>query len=609
MVNNNDFASGLLSGFMNTYVPIAKMGLEREQAAQLAAYRQAQLDQMKFEQGRQQKSDWQNDYDKGMKQIANNYLAGVLTGKNPSLPDSSVLGYMDPSVLAAIQQKDQDRAMTAAFMKALGGDIAPGTQPSTYASPRASQGPSGQQPSSGFGDGPIWQRQNNPGNLRVPGQTSFQAFPTMQDGLNAYYDQIDRYGQRGLNTIRKIVSTYAPPNENNTNGYIALVSKATGLGPDDPIDFANPDQKIALGKAMTSVEGSGKALTDDMHRRAVGLLPPGSEDQRILDIATNGNPVQLAQAGQQTMTDASGAPLSPKQAQPSYRGRVNDLMKLPPDQFARVLIAAPKEYRETLTGMYKMANPEAPGALREFQAFSQMSPEDQVRFAEYKRLSKPETNVNIDGGKKFQQTLGELWAKDYQKMFDDASNAQDVRNNIQAARQVLAGGLQTGALEPAKAGVAAVAQSFGIDPQKLGLPNASDAQKFNSVVMKNLLAELVMQKGPQTEGDASRALKTFAQLGNTPEANQFAMDYADAVAQRKQEMADYIYNVGKKQYDGDSFKGRQDWQKRINGTPLFAVSPQTGKPVTYYQFRDNAQANGLPADEIDKAWQQFAGKK
>lgn len=44
-----------------------------------------------------------------MKQVANNYLAVLLTGQSPQLPDASVLGYMDPSTLAAIQQKDQDR--------------------------------------------------------------------------------------------------------------------------------------------------------------------------------------------------------------------------------------------------------------------------------------------------------------------------------------------------------------------------------------------------------------------------------------------------------------------------------------------------------------------
>lgn len=344
-----------------------------------------------------------------------------------------------------------------------------------------------------------------------------------------------------------------------------------------------------------------------------GKQPQGTAQsqapQRPWDMGTN-----VAQAGGPILTDAGGRAPSSQPAQPGagqgqasghrdIRWWVNNATDA---DLARLSVVKP-DLAKTVFEIRKRNEP--PNDIKEYNAYAGMTPEQKQQFAEYKRLSKAETNVNIDGGKKFQQTLGELWAKDYQKMFDDASNAQDVRNNVQAAKQLMAGGLQTGALEPAKAQVAALAQSVGVDPAKLGLSNASDAQKFNSVVMKNLLAELVVQKGPQTEGDASRALKTFAQLGNTPEANQFALDYADAVAQRKQEMADYVYQTGREKYEGDSFKAKSDWQKKINGTPLFASSPNTGKPVTYYQFRENAMSNGIPSDQIDDAWRKFAGAK
>jgi hypothetical protein len=39
----------------------------------------------------------------------------------------------------------------------------------------------------------------------------------------------------GKNTLRKLVTAYAPPGENNTNAYIATVANLTGLQPDQVI--------------------------------------------------------------------------------------------------------------------------------------------------------------------------------------------------------------------------------------------------------------------------------------------------------------------------------------------------------------------------------------
>ena len=48
-------------------------------------------------------------------------------------------------------------------------------------------------------------------------------------------------------------------------------------------------------------------------------------------------------------------------------------------------------------------------------------------------------------------------------------------------------------------------------------------------------------KGPQTEGDATRAKATFASLSNTPQANEFILDFAKAVAMRDKKKAAF-YN-------------------------------------------------------------------
>ncbi|MEL7640739.1 MAG: hypothetical protein AAGU21_13940 [Solidesulfovibrio sp.] len=294
-----------------------------QQWAQMALQdqmRQAQMDQMQHQQARQDKADWQSDYDRGMKQIGNNYLNGVLTGQNPATPDVSVFGYMDPNVLAAIQQKNQDQIWTKGLMDAIGratggaglmngpGVATPPANPMTpQPGPTSDAGVTPPaSPSSGTvgnsSQAPIWQRNSNPGNLRNVNGEGFQSFPDMQTGLNAMTSQLRRYQNTyGLNTVRGIVSRYAPSNENNTPLYISLVSNMLGRGPDDPLDLNDTQTAKGLTWAMAHVEGSGKALTDDMLNTAAGLgRSPGQPAGQV-----------FAQNGPQVVSDASGNPRAP----------------------------------------------------------------------------------------------------------------------------------------------------------------------------------------------------------------------------------------------------------------------------------------------------------
>lgn len=95
-------------------------------------------------------------------------------------------------------------------------------------------------------------RNNNPGNLRISNNAwkgkvpkaenkdgTFEQFrefagkPGHIWGLRAMY--IDIRGDvlaDGLNTLRKLITSYAPGHENNTPAYIAAMSKAIGKGAD-----------------------------------------------------------------------------------------------------------------------------------------------------------------------------------------------------------------------------------------------------------------------------------------------------------------------------------------------------------------------------------------
>jgi hypothetical protein len=93
--------------------------------------------------------------------------------------------------------------------------------------------------------GPIGLRNNNPGNLiesgiswegKIGSNGGFVVFDDVAWGIRAFatnfYSSITRYG---TDTLRKYITRYAPPNENDTERYIQLVSQKTGISPDEKI--------------------------------------------------------------------------------------------------------------------------------------------------------------------------------------------------------------------------------------------------------------------------------------------------------------------------------------------------------------------------------------
>ena len=48
---------------------------------------------------------------------------------------------------------------------------------------------------------------------------------------------IPHHDRRHLDSIRKLVQVWAPPNENDTEAYARCVAKASGFGIDEPLDL------------------------------------------------------------------------------------------------------------------------------------------------------------------------------------------------------------------------------------------------------------------------------------------------------------------------------------------------------------------------------------
>ena len=119
-------------------------------------------------------------------------------------------------------------------------------------------------------------RNNNPGNIRnnsdhfqgeirPSADSVFKQFETMAYGYRAMFKILINYqNKHHLNTIRKMISRWAPDIENNTDAYIQAVSEESGIPEDDHID---PDSELMMTRivaAMSRVENGVPAVLTDV---------------------------------------------------------------------------------------------------------------------------------------------------------------------------------------------------------------------------------------------------------------------------------------------------------------------------------------------------------
>ncbi|MBL0907805.1 hypothetical protein G5645_07325 [Pectobacterium carotovorum] len=118
----------------------------------------------------------------------------------------------------------------------------------------------------------IADRFNNPTNLRwadgygthntVNGK--FAVFPTLDEGVLAAAKQLQIYGTRGVNTVRDIASSWAPPNENDTEAYIRHVVRSTRFSENEKLNLNDPAVLAKLISAKASMEGAGHRVNEGM---------------------------------------------------------------------------------------------------------------------------------------------------------------------------------------------------------------------------------------------------------------------------------------------------------------------------------------------------------
>ncbi|HBD3031001.1 TPA: lytic transglycosylase [Citrobacter koseri] len=122
------------------------------------------------------------------------------------------------------------------------------------------------------------ERNNNPGNLNFAGQAGatlespggrFARFETAYDGLRALSRQLMLYAGRGINSVEKIISTWAPASDNNnTAAYIQAVSQRLGVDPRIALNMNDPQTMSALMSSIIHHENGRNIYSRELIGKA-----------------------------------------------------------------------------------------------------------------------------------------------------------------------------------------------------------------------------------------------------------------------------------------------------------------------------------------------------
>lgn len=167
-------------------------------------------------------------------------------------------------------------------------------------------------------------RNNNPGNIEkgAPWQglmprarqspeqrreERFAVFAAPKWGFRAMARTLITYQDKhGVRTMREALARWAPPSENATDRYVEAVADATGLDPDEPLDFTRyavlaplvtaiarhenggdfwSEAEIAAGLALAGVEPAQRPLSGTRTMRGVGGAGAAAGALAVTEIA------------------------------------------------------------------------------------------------------------------------------------------------------------------------------------------------------------------------------------------------------------------------------------------------------------------------------------
>lgn len=75
-----------------------------------------------------------------------------------------------------------------------------------------------------------------------------------------------------LNTVRQIISCYAPPNENQIQAYIQTVADQIGVYPDTVIDIEERGISAVFIKAVIRMENGIQPYSDETIEKGIDMV-------------------------------------------------------------------------------------------------------------------------------------------------------------------------------------------------------------------------------------------------------------------------------------------------------------------------------------------------
>ena len=102
------------------------------------------------------------------------------------------------------------------------------------------------------------------GEVRPGTDKAFKQFTSAAYGYRAAFVTLGTYLTRGWDTIEKIISHWAPPNENDTKAYVANVEKWSGVKRDKILTAKDGEDYVKIVIAMSRVENGVYADPTDV---------------------------------------------------------------------------------------------------------------------------------------------------------------------------------------------------------------------------------------------------------------------------------------------------------------------------------------------------------